>query len=235
MLSYDEFVERLKQIKAMGWVKTHRSGHTGIGKTLEDLLGIEENNVAGPDHEKFELKSARKNSISMLTLFTKSPLPKGANAILLQKYGYPSAKGNDRKELHTTIRTTGINRLKDSDGFAVGVLADKISIMSAEGKELGYWDKKTLEKAFNKKYPGLIYVRADSRGSGDKEEFWFNEAFFLKGFYFTNFIRLLNNGIIVIDIRIGQYKNGKTHDHGTGFRVMPSQLDDCFTNKVQIL
>jgi hypothetical protein len=60
MLSYGEFIERLKKIKAMGWIKTHRAGPTGIGKTLEDLLGIDENNIAGPDHKLFELKSARK-------------------------------------------------------------------------------------------------------------------------------------------------------------------------------
>jgi len=32
----------------MGFIKTHRTGYTGIGKTLEDLLGIIENNISGP-------------------------------------------------------------------------------------------------------------------------------------------------------------------------------------------
>jgi len=60
-------------IKEMGYVKTHRTGNTGIGKTLEDLLGITENNVPGPNAAMVELKSVRKNVSSMLTLFTKSP------------------------------------------------------------------------------------------------------------------------------------------------------------------
>ena len=29
--------------------KTHRKSDTGIGKTLEDLLGIKENNIASPN------------------------------------------------------------------------------------------------------------------------------------------------------------------------------------------
>lgn len=103
MLTYKEFLEKLKEIKEMSYVKTHRRGNTGIGKTLEDLLGIKENNVPSPNHRMFELKSARKNAKSMLTLFTKSPLPEKANSTLLKKFGYKSAKGNDRKELHTTV------------------------------------------------------------------------------------------------------------------------------------
>ena len=40
MKSYKELVEKLKKIKERGWIKTHRQGNTGIGKTLEDILGI---------------------------------------------------------------------------------------------------------------------------------------------------------------------------------------------------
>jgi len=56
MLSYDQIVERLKSIKGMGYMKTHRAGDAGIGKTLENLLGITENNVPGPNGEMVELK-----------------------------------------------------------------------------------------------------------------------------------------------------------------------------------
>ena len=82
IFTLDEFIARFKQIKNMGWVKTHRNGQTGIGKTLEDLLEIEENNIQGPDFGEYELKSARKNSNSMLTLITKSPDTKSANTKL---------------------------------------------------------------------------------------------------------------------------------------------------------
>jgi hypothetical protein len=34
--SCNEFLERLKEIAAFGYQKTHRIGDTGIGKTLED-------------------------------------------------------------------------------------------------------------------------------------------------------------------------------------------------------
>jgi hypothetical protein len=69
--NFDEIKKRLEEIKEIGFVKTHRSGQTGIGKTLEDLLGIKENNIPGPNALGIiELKAIRKNSKSMLTLFT---------------------------------------------------------------------------------------------------------------------------------------------------------------------
>ena len=45
MKTFDELVEGIKEIKDCGFVKTHRADDTGIGKTLEDLLGIKENNL----------------------------------------------------------------------------------------------------------------------------------------------------------------------------------------------
>ena len=86
--NFEELVDNLDQIKSDGWIKTHRSGNTGIGKTLEDLLGIRENNVPGPDTcGDIELKSASKTANSMLTLFTKSPDPSKANSNILSSYG----------------------------------------------------------------------------------------------------------------------------------------------------
>jgi len=41
IITYQEIITKLRYIKDSGYVKTHRTGNTGIGKTLEDLLGIE--------------------------------------------------------------------------------------------------------------------------------------------------------------------------------------------------
>ena len=92
MKTFDELVDGIKELKKRGFIKTHRSGNTGIGKTLEDELGIEENNFPGPDGITTELKSARKNSKSMLTLFTKSPDPHGINSEVVKKFWIPGRK-----------------------------------------------------------------------------------------------------------------------------------------------
>jgi hypothetical protein len=235
MIIYSELIEKLKEIKKMGYIKTHRMGTTGIGKTLEDLLGIKENNIPGPNAAMIELKSARKNVTSMLTLFTKSPLPQRSNSVLLRRYGYESSKGNEKKELHTTVNALRYNQLKGNLGFKINIEENGICLVNSQEEILGYWDKETLRKSFERKLRELLYVKAETKDHGSNEKFWYNEAWLLYGFNFSNFINLLGKGTILVDIRIGQYSNGKTHDHGTGFRVFPDQLDLCFQHREKIM
>jgi len=45
-----ELIEKLKEITKMGWIPNARHGNQGgIGNTLEDLLGIKENNLPIPN------------------------------------------------------------------------------------------------------------------------------------------------------------------------------------------
>ena len=233
MKTYEVLLERLKKLKKRGFVKTHRSGNTGIGKTLEDLLGIEENNFPGPDGITTELKSARKNSKSMLTLFTKSPDPHGINSKLLKNFGYPGENG--KLHLHSTINALEFNTLKGKTGFKIEIKDGQINIASKLKNIVPYWKKETLQKSFEKKYKELLYVKAESEGSDSNEKFHFNEAWLMKGFDFDNFVKLLKNGEIKVDIRIGQYEDGSPHDHGTGFRVFPDKLDLCFKKRKQVV
>jgi len=233
VLGYRKMVKKLREIKKRGYIKTHRRGNTGIGKTLEDLLGINENNIPGPNGRMIELKSARKSARSMLTLFTKSPLPAKANSMLVNSVGYKVK--NNRKELHTTLNARSYNRVKGRVGLKIGIKGNKILILDSGGKQYGYWDKAALMESFERKLPKIMYVKADSRGKGKNEKFWFNEAWLLSGFSFQNFIKLLKQGVILVDIRIGQYADGKTHDHGTGFRVNPNRLELCFSTRKRIV
>ena len=233
MITYPELVKKLKAIKEIGYIKTHRAGNTGIGKTLEDLLGITENNVPGPNAAMIELKSVRKNVTSMLTLFTKSPLPQGVNSILLERFGYESSHG--KKRLETTVNAVKYSGLKGKPGFKIEIKRDRVNLITANNEIVAYWDKEVLKNSFERKLPKLLYVKAETRGSGSNEEFWFNEAWLLSGFDFDSFVKLLKEGTIFVDIRIGQYPNGRTHDHGTGFRVFPDKLDLCFSHRKKIM
>lgn len=253
-MEYSEFIRRIAQIKNMGYVQSHRKGDTGIGKTLEDLLGITENNIAGPDFATYELKAARKESVSMLTLFTKAPMPANANKKLLEVFGYaqrktlsfslkdhvqrtlygkeaeePKAPLED-KELHVTVDALRAN----SVGLKLRIEGNKLIIENDKDVE-AYWDNDTLRAAFEKKYHKLIYVLADHKSEKGSEHFWFNEAFLLDGFGFEKFSELVKEGKLKVDIRIGHYPDGRLHDHGTGFRILPRYLPQCFKTIKQIL
>ena len=248
-MEYQDFLRKINEIKQMQYVKSHRVGDTGIGKTLEDLLGITENNISGPDFATYELKSARKDSVSMLTLFTKAPLPNSANMNLLAAFGYAQRKkarnfkqptlGGAKidepkiplgdKELHVTVDANQPN----SVGLKLGIEDDKIVIENQKGIA-AYWDNSTLQSSFEKKYHKLIYVLAGHRKEG-AEYFWFNEAYLLDGFSFERFSELIKEGQLKVDIRIGHHADGRLHDHGTGFRILPKYLPQCFQKIERIL
>lgn len=232
-----EFKEKMDEVSIRGWVKTHRSGSTGIGKTLEDLLEIEENNNSNPDFGVYELKAARDSDVSMLTLFTKAPKPPKINGRLLYKFGYSSSNyDNDNKVLHSTLSANSMSSISNT-GKSLGVrcLEDRILLVSDGEEQEAFWNKEELKKAFYKKYKHtLVYVKAKSRNSGKNEEFLFYEAYELSDFDYTGLMELLEEGIVKIDIRIGQYSNGKVHDHGTGFRIHPQYFYRLFKNKTKI-
>lgn len=222
----NDFIREYTKICNMGWITTHRSGPTGIGKTLEDLLGIPENNIDGPDFGDYELKSCRLDSNSMLTIFTKTPQPQGAANTLRMTFGYSSdAYDNYEKVLHSTLSADRYVSIADT-GRSLIIVCDpeKISIVAEDGKAYAYWTREQLKKAFEKKYKNkFVYAKAEARGSGAGEQFKFVEAYEVSGFDYDAFVELLEQGKIYIDLRIGQYhggaKNGQTHDHGTGFRI----------------
>lgn len=227
-MNLEEFLIKMENIKNLGFVRTHRAGTTGIGKTLEDLLDIEENNISGPDFDVYELKSMRKNANSMLTLITKSPdSPQYANTFLRINYGYPSGNyDNDERVLHSTLDNIDFTRISNTghclkvavDDYAVHIINESYDIVAS-------WGIDTLINAVNKKISSkqIVFVRAESRGQGELEEFHYNEVYLLDGFSPESFIKLICDGRIKVDLRIGQYHDGpnkgKTHDHGTGFRI----------------
>ena len=65
----NELFKRLKQDILFRWHTETRIGNDGsAGNTLEDLLGIEENNLKIPDWGDIELKTRKKDSQSLKPL-----------------------------------------------------------------------------------------------------------------------------------------------------------------------
>lgn len=237
IVTLQDFTREFTIIKQQGWIMTHRSGSTGVGKTLEDLLGIPENNLDEPDFGEYELKSCRIDSQSMLTMFTKSPEPARSNTYLRMKYGYSSnAYDNDEKVLHATLSADKFTSIANTgNSLKIDCDIDGIYILSQNGREDVFWSRNELKKSFEKKYKNkFVYVKAYSRGIGALEEFKYNEAYEVSGFNYESFIDLLEQGKIYVDLRIGQYhdgdKKGQTHDHGTAFRIRENDQYLLFKN-----
>jgi len=225
-----EIKKKLANTKKIGWIPSNRIHDTGIGKTLEDLLGLQENNIALPDFGKMELKSQRKNTSSMMTLFTKKP--EGiTNAEIRQKYGYPDKNFPNVKCFRQTL-----NKGKNAKGFCFQVKDKEGKVYLKKGnKGIGYYEISFIkEKAMQKIGNGLIMVLAENKKENGKEFFKFSEAYLLKDIDIDKLIEYSK-----YDIRLGVSGSGKLigkpHDHGSAFRIFKRDLLKLFRTNKKIL
>lgn len=229
-------------IKGKGWIESHRTHDTGIGKTFEDLIGIVENNNLLADYKDIlEIKSTRELGKGMITLFTKSPShPPRVNSHLRENYGALDPNANNLKTLHTTFSALKFNTFVNKFGFKLEVddNSEKILLLVKNlqndkviDKEI-YYTFSDLKKIIENKCKYIAYINAEAKEENGKELFHFKKAVLLTRLTFEKFIKLVKEGIILYDIRIGVYRSGKskgkTHDHGSGFRIMKHNLNKVF-------
>lgn len=240
-------VERFLQVRNLGFVKSRRKNNTGIGKTFEDYIGVVENNIDEPDLFGYEIKSHREETASYITLFTKSPnFPSRANSYLKDRFGVPYDDNLALKKLHTSMFASRFNTF--GSGLSFRLVNDrmrrivKIGVYDVVSKELiddsvGYtYD--CLEKVLKKKLKDLFYVTAERKFIDEDEYFFFSKAEIYSNPSIDKFLELLDRGLIMFDIRIGSYKSGrnigKAHDHGSGFRILESNLRLLFSERIAI-
>lgn len=234
-MNYKQFIESLHEISQIGYIPTARKGDTGVGQTLEQKLGLIENNLSLPDiGGEIELKAFRKDSNSMLTLFTKEPisnLGRGRDRYLLETFGYESLKPNRISDLYTTVSALGYN----AQGFKLEVYNDKLMLVHKDVNLNIYWPYELLKDVFEKKLPSLVVVLADAKDSGFDESFHYNEAYYLEGFSFEGFMSAIEAGYIKVDLRMHMKASNTPRNHGTAFRVIKPQLYTLFSLRQKIL
>lgn len=215
------------------WIESSRVGDTGIGKTFEDILEKKEDNLALPDLENLEIKSQRFNSSSKVTLFTKAPTyPLRANTYIRENFGVYDDYFSNVKIIHTSFFGNKINNYKGQYGFKLEAnnidrklylkVYDKYSIEIDLEKEI-YWTYDVLNNILQDKIHNIGFVEADRKIENGQEYFKFSKLTLLLRPSLNKFIENINNGTIQFDIRIGVYRSGKnrgkSHDHGSGFRI----------------
>lgn len=248
----ESLLQALQDIRDQGWILSRRNrSHAGaVGNTLEDLLGIQENNLAIPNAAEWELKAQRKHSNSLITLFHMEPSPrklKFVPNILLKKYGWKHDKaGVKYSEKCLSFRQT-LNAAGVSDrGFSIHIDDQERRIivifnptLVAEhhtewlnkillNKDINfeyspYWGFDDLCHKAGTKLHNCILVQAESKIEDAKEYFLFRDILILKRFCPEKFIIAIKKGNVYIDF---DARTG--HNHGTKFRIRARQIHELY-------
>lgn len=235
--------EKLENIYKYGWVKSMANGKGAIGITLEKLLNINSGNFEVPDYElsiELKTKASYFNNIHPLTLF--SATCDGENlfelrrikdkfGIYLKAYNSRILFANLRGNQYTNISKNYRVRL------FVNYFEKRINLIIYNKNNIivdnnAYWSFDLLYNKLYKKLKVLAFIEADRKIVNNELYFKYNNVTIYKLKSFNTFLELLNNGIIRINIKIGIYKSGprvgQTHDHGTGFQILYSDLEKLF-------
>jgi hypothetical protein len=237
----EQFTAAFHIVREKGFIYSARRGNTGIGKTFEDAVGVLENNNATPDFGQIEIKSQRQLATSRVTLFTKSPtMPKNANTFLRNNFGSPDREYPEVKVLHTSVFHNRFNTHISGFGFKLEcsdyerkmyLLIKNLSTEEIISREV-YWTYEVLQKTVNSKLQMLAFVDAETMTEGEIEKFHFTNCTLFYGLRFNQLLDFAKGDKLMFDIRIGAYKsgrmNGKTHDHGSGFRVKSEDLYNLY-------
>ncbi len=220
-LTTADFSEKLRKIKEMGYVPSLRKGPTGIGFTLETLLGIYENNDALPDIEGAELKAHRANSKNLITLFTfNNKAWKMPPLEAVKRYG--SLDRDGRKGLYYTMSLK-----PNSAGLFLFIEKDSISVRHISGTVVVEWFLDDLTHRFMQKLPALIFVTAFTEIRDGKEYFHFQRAQLMKDTTPDLLRNQFESENILVDLRLHD-KGTMARNHGTGFRVYENNLPQLF-------
>lgn len=236
----------LKNISTTGWVANYRTTSSGnVGNVLEDLLGIEENNLQLPDAGEYEIKAqkVRLQPSSLLTLFHSEPEPRSLKVVpfLLETFGW---EGNNS---HRSFRQTISAKAPSDRGFYLDVVDggvrfcwDENKVSSRHEKWLSQiadftfpdirWKFDDLKVKLEKKLKNCFYVVAASKQIGEIEHFKYADIVILEGFSMGKFIDQLKDGNVYVDFnaRVG-------HNHGTAFRTRQNISPLFYSSVTQIL
>ncbi|MGD0597560.1 MAG: MvaI/BcnI family restriction endonuclease [Sedimentisphaerales bacterium] len=265
IFSKQELINAIREISKTGWLKSVKDtidarNDGAVGNTLEDLLGIEENNLPIPNASEWELKGQRKNTSSLITFKHTEPSPQALKfvpKILLPKYGWKHKLAGSKHPIsEMSFRSTTYGTRYNKRGF-------KININRSDRKIIFVFEPNESDKS----KPEIItwLKQVDERiglGALNPEPYWgfddlrniigqkMKNCFYVvadskieKGHEFFKYIELYILSGFSFDKFIDAIEDGFVlvdfdartgHNHGTKFRLKQGYFSKVYNNVERI-
>jgi len=245
----ESLIEALKEIRNRGWIPTGRKNNDGgVGNTLEDLLGIEENNLPLPNASEWELKAQKKDTTALITLFHMEPSPRAFKfvpSILLPDFGwqhqeagkkYPDSEKSFRQTINAgnySNRGFTVQIDRKNQRILIHFSPEKIDQETHLSWKAGltkkildpqpYWEFDDLFHKVGSKLHNCFFVNAESKRIDGQVHFHYQDIYMLKSLDKDKFIDAIDGGNLYIDF---DARTG--HNHGTKFRLRSKVLVELY-------
>ena len=231
-----DLLEKMKAIAGQGYIKTLKSGDTGVGYTIETLLGIIANSSRKPDYKGIEIKSyragqGRSNKFDLFSCVPNWGLSnlKSSKDIVFKRGQYNEERS--RWQLYHTIEAVKPNSYNlmlevDNDYLHQGYVENGKFEMDVT------WEMATLLSRLSTKHSQTFWVAASTRGKGKSEEFQYRSVNYTVEPDLLKVQVMIEAGEITVDYLIYEKKKrGSVGDHGYKFKIKPKYLELLFKSK----
>ncbi|KXI26776.1 MvaI/BcnI family restriction endonuclease [Paraglaciecola hydrolytica] len=222
----EELLSKLKGL-AKQPLPALRSGSTGIGFTIETMLGIAANSSKEPDYDGIEIKSGR-GATTRTTLFAqvpdwaKSPCKKSAE--ILNKYGY---EREEDFKLYCTLSTLKEN--SQGLSFIYDESKDELQEWHNKTDLVAVWPGKLLRSRLTEKHAETFWIEASSEVIEGVEHFHLKSVTHTKRPMVSQLLPLIQSGVITMDHLIKRKgKTNRVSEKGPLFKMNKRDLELLF-------
>lgn len=232
----DELLQMFRKIEGQ-WIRAEIKADTGIGRTVETLLGIKMNSSSDPDYKGIELKSFRDKRPSVKKgLFSKVPnwdLSRLKNGTAIAD-AYGKDVGREHKTLHHTVQCPKPNSFnlrlnldykKNHLQIEEDKKIDATQKYSPDNfkkvKDVVLWELDTLHQALLKKHKETFWIEVESRIVDDFEEFKIKRIEHTKNPVIAQFDSLVERGEITAELLLCRKTGGDTYSFKIKKRATP--------------
>lgn len=232
-----QLLDKLSLISKMGFVNSLRTGATGVGMTLETLLGIQANSNRAPDFYGIEIKATRVSGRkskpkTRVNLFSQVPdwdisnFKSGTD--ILKRFGYI-----DKKKQRLQLYVTNSNQ-PNAQGLFLFV-DEKAGMLESLKKEassnlnIATWRMENLRNQLEAKHRRTFWVKAKyKKDSTGAEMFHYTEVEQTQSALSANIAPLIELGVITMDYTLSLKESGAAKDHGYLFKIHQRNFDLLF-------
>lgn len=233
-----ELLLKLKAIEAAGFIRSTTNAASGVGDTLEKLLGISRNSSKNPDYKGIEIKASRRNNpnqtqrsvlFSMVPKWDISELKNGTE--ILETYGYlsPSTK---KAELYVTVKHQPNRQGLFLDLDAKNGLIVNEHIANGVRKPVVSWKLNELQEELSKKHKQTFWVKAKNRPDSGHEYFHYFEVMATASPFVSYFGPLVLSNQISMDYTLSTKLRPSgtpfARDHGYLWKIANNSFDSLF-------
>lgn len=216
--------------KMSDWMPSEILADTGIGRTVETVLGIPMNSSKHGDYKGIELKSKREKSKVRSNLFTQAPnwnLSKlKSGKAIVENYGY-IPEGYTHKCLHVTLSASrpnpqglGLNVNYGKDWLEANeyALTPNDEGIYKKLNDVTVWQLLDLHERLLDKHRETFWIDVDNRVDHDKEFFRVTTIEHTKNPLTPQFDILLEQGKITVDFLLCRDSGGDTYSFKVGMK-----------------